>query len=56
MPLPYDISRCPTENCPLADSCRRKEPGHPTYQTYTLFPGGTDCYGYWPKEKGEDDE
>lgn len=41
MNLPYDVSRCAT-NCDLP--CRRKEPGHPKYQSYTLFPGGADCY------------
>jgi len=56
MPLPYDISRCATDNCPLAPTCRRKEPGHPTYQTRTFFPGEDDCYGYWPREKEKDDE
>jgi len=60
MALPYDVSRCGTKGCPLAETCRRKELGHPTYQSYTLFPGGEDCYGYWPRpdslEEKTDDE
>lgn len=46
--LPYDIARCPTDGCPLAATCRRKEPGREGYQVYSMFPGGFDCHGYWP--------
>jgi len=53
MHLPYDMSRCVTTNCPLADRCRRKEPGHPTYQSFTAFPGGEDCHGFWPRDEEE---
>lgn len=50
MTLPYDYSRCANETCALRDRCRRTEPGHPTYQSYSLFPGGEDCHAYLPKE------
>ena len=43
MTLPYDYARCENTTCPLA--CRRKEPGHPTYQPYSDFPGGDGCEG-----------
>jgi hypothetical protein len=46
MNLPYDYARCMTNDCPLP--CRRKEPGHPTYQTMQFFPGGDDCRGLIP--------
>lgn len=51
MTLPYDYSRCGitpgNEACPLAHGCaRRTDPGHPTYQTYTAYPGGDGCYGF----------
>lgn len=55
MTLPHDIARCATDDCPLAAKCRRKEPGHPTHQWYSTFPGGDDCHGYWPKEDDDDD-
>ena len=48
--LPFDYSRCATEGCALAATCRRKEPGHPTYQAFSLFPGGNACRAYIPKE------
>ena len=59
MSLPFDISRCGitpgNEACPLAARCaRRLDPGHPTYQAYTAFPGGEDCYGFIAtEERGE---
>lgn len=43
MTPPYDTARCANTTCPL--KCRRKEPGHPTNQWFTMFPGGDDCYG-----------
>jgi len=46
MTLPYDIARCATDDCPLADRCKRKTPGHPTYQAHDYFPGGIDCFGW----------
>ena len=55
MTLPYDIARCPTEGCPLAGTCRRKEPGNGRYQVYSLFPGGAGCYGYLRKETDDDE-
>lgn len=42
MTLPYDFSRCANESCELP--CRRKEPGHPTYQVFSPLPGGEDCH------------
>lgn len=42
MTLPYDYSRCGNEACNLP--CRRKEPGRPDYQVFSLFPGGEDCH------------
>jgi len=50
--LPYDVSRCGTKGCPLSGTCRRKEPGHPTHQVYTAFPGGAGCYGYLAAGEG----
>ena len=47
-PLPYDYTRC-ADPCALADQCRRTTQGHPTYQSYTKFPGGDDCHGYLPE-------
>lgn len=52
--LPYDIARCgitPTnKDCPLAGKClRRLDPGREKNQTFSAFPGGEDCHGYWPK-------
>lgn len=47
--LPYDYSRCASpDGCPLANTCRRAlDPGRPDgNQSYTVFPGGKDCYGY----------
>jgi hypothetical protein len=49
MTPPYDYARCMTNGCPLP--CRRKEPGHPTYQTMQFFPGGDDCRGLIPIER-----
>ena len=51
MTLPYDYSRClitpANEACPLAARCaRRTDPGHPTYQACTAFPGGEECRGF----------
>jgi len=47
MKLPFDYSRCDNENCPLSQKCARfLDPGHPTYQVYTDYPGGEDCYGF----------
>ena len=51
MTLPYDYSRCVNATCKLA--CRRKEPGRPTYQAFTAYPGGDDCYGLIEKEPTE---
>ncbi len=50
MTLPFDHSRCPdTIDCPLANRClRHQDPGHPTNQAHTLFPGGMDCYAFIP--------
>lgn len=47
MTLAHDMSRCEQSiaaRCPFA--CARKQPGHPTHQVYTMFPGGDDCHGY----------
>lgn len=49
MTLSHDYSRCANETCDLRAKCRRTEPGHPTYQAYSLFPGGADCHAYLPK-------
>ena len=51
MLLPFDNARCANRDCLL--SCRRKEPGHPTYQNIIMFLGGDDCRGLiapMPKE------
>lgn len=58
MTLPYDYPRCGitpgSEACPLAVRCaRRLDPGHPTYQAYSAFPGGMDCHGYIEAERGK---
>lgn len=45
--LPFDIARCAEPvvlSCPLR--CARKQPGHPEYQVYSMFPGGDDCHGF----------
>lgn len=45
--LPYDYSRCADESgpCPYRATCLRQTPGRPTYQAYTIYPGGKDCHG-----------
>jgi hypothetical protein len=53
--LPYDYSRCDDNvaaKCPFA--CARKQPGHPTRQVYSMFPGGDDCHGFIPEGGGEE--
>ncbi len=49
--LPNDYERCITWGCPLADRFLRKQPGHPTYQAFSVFPGGEDCNGFEGDEK-----
>ena len=52
MILPYDYSRCANETCQLP--CRRKEPGRPEYQVFSIFPGGEDCHArIKPGDQGE---
>ena len=48
MTLPYDMTRCANVECELRRVCRRTEPGHPTHQSYSMFPGGQDCRGFIP--------
>jgi hypothetical protein len=52
--LPYDYARCWTQDCPLEETCMRKTPGHPTYQTVFHPNPSKDCDYYIHKE--EDDE
>lgn len=54
MTLPYDYARCTNETCPLAISCRRKEPGRTTNQAYAAFRGRSDCHGYIEKDNDDD--
>lgn len=54
-PLPNDCSRCPQDisnQCPRASTCRRTTPprGETIYVSYTMWPGGEDCHGYWPED------
>jgi hypothetical protein len=50
--LPYDYSRCYTQGCPLEETCMRKTPGHPTYQTiFHPTPSGDECNYYIHKEE-----
>jgi len=55
--LPFDISRCiGIDNKILCNSCRRKEPGHSSYQSYFSAPdfNENNCKYYIPKyEKGK---
>lgn len=34
MTLPYDIARCSGTDAPICQTCRRREPGDPVYQSY----------------------
>lgn len=34
MSLPFDYARCQGTTAPLCQWCRRREPGHPTWQSY----------------------
>ena len=34
MNLPYDYSRCNGNGSDICTTCRRREPGHETYQSY----------------------
>jgi hypothetical protein len=45
--LPYDTSRCSQQSgpCPHRQTCLRRTPGHPTYQVYSIYPGGAECHG-----------
>jgi AAA+ ATPase superfamily predicted ATPase len=45
--LPFDYARCPGTTDPKCETCRRKEPGHPTWQSYITprIAGGT-CENY----------
>jgi hypothetical protein len=46
IPLPYDVSRCGTNqaDCPLCSKGRRaQDEGHPTYQAFSMFKGSADC-------------
>lgn len=51
--LPYDVSRCVNDQCPLRAGCLRfTDPGHPTHQVFMHFapePDGT-CQAYEPAE------
>mgnify|MGYP007078876448 CR=1 FL=1 len=54
MPIPFDMSRCARteEECVLAKTCLRfLDPGHPTYQSFSIFPGGEDCHAYLSSER-----
>lgn len=51
MPLPFDYARCANPDCALP--CRRKEPGHPTYQSFCVFPGGDDCHAFLPNDEAK---
>ena len=57
-PLPNDCARCISDaNCPLAATCRRTTGarGDAPYVVMQYFPGGDDCYGYWPEDGKEND-
>jgi hypothetical protein len=50
MTLPYDIARCSgLSDVALCDTCRRREPGHPTQQWYmaAAYEDG-ECPGFIP--------
>ena len=56
MTLPYDISRCTgLRDVAMCDTCRRREPGHPTHQWYTP-PAWDDgrCPNYIPVRESEE--
>ena len=48
--LPHDYARCGNDECELRRVCRRTEPGHPTHQSHSMFPGGQDCHGFIPQD------
>ncbi len=45
--LPFDYARCPGTTDEKCETCRRKEPGHPTWQTFIApsIANGT-CWNY----------
>lgn len=53
MTLPFDTARCFGTDHPDCDNCRRKEPGHPTHQWYTVPPDnlklGESCESQIPR-------
>lgn len=46
-----DISMCLNDQCSVRRICRRHEDSGttptPKRQSYTAFPGGDDCSGFW---------
>lgn len=50
-----DITKCSTEDCPLADKCYRKTAiNNPLYQAWGNFPiYGSHCAFYIPTETAE---
>jgi hypothetical protein len=53
--LPYDYARCISKDCPLEETCARKTPGHPTYQTVFSTTPSRDCAYYIHMEDDEDE-
>lgn len=47
-----DIAACPNAICNRRDTCRRAliTINPDKYQSYSDFPGGEDCPGYWEWE------
>ena len=53
--LPYDYARCISKGCPLEETCMRKTPGHPTYQTVFSTTPSMNCAYYIHMEEDEDE-
>ena len=57
-PLPNDYARCAQlSECALSKACRRTVPVPPgAYrQVASVFPGGSDCYGYIGEQRDDPD-